>query len=80
MECQTRAAIDKATREKVIPLLQEYFFEDWSRIAMVLGDVTEPGEGRFLNCELIAVPRDFPGEPRLRWRLRDEFAPHAYSV
>lgn len=36
--CDTKYKVHAAMRDKVIPLLQEYFFEDWSRIAAVLGD------------------------------------------
>jgi 5-methylcytosine-specific restriction protein B len=36
--CASKADAEAVMRDKVIPLLQEYFFEDWSRIAAVLGD------------------------------------------
>lgn len=38
MSATSRHEIDAVMHDKVIPLLQEYFFEDWSRIRAVLGD------------------------------------------
>jgi 5-methylcytosine-specific restriction protein B len=35
-------------RNQIIPLLQEYFFEDWERIAWVLNDQRKPGGCRFV--------------------------------
>ena len=35
-------------REQVLPLLQEYFFEDWQRIQWVLNDQRKSTENRFL--------------------------------
>lgn len=36
-------------RQQILPLLQEYFFEDWERIAWVLNDQEKPKENRFLQ-------------------------------
>lgn len=33
----------------ILPLLQEYFFEDWERIAWVLNDQRKPSEQRFVQ-------------------------------
>ncbi len=35
---KTFADLEHCLLHKVIPLLQEYFFEDWSKIRLVLGD------------------------------------------
>lgn len=35
--CDTAEQVHAAMRDKVIPLLQEYFFEDWGRIHAVVG-------------------------------------------
>lgn len=35
-------------REQILPLLQEYFFEDWQRIQWVLNDQRKAPENRFL--------------------------------
>ena len=35
--------------QKILPLLQEYFFDDWSRIAWVLNDHRKPKEERFIR-------------------------------
>ena len=74
----SRTSIDSAMRDKVIPLLQEYFFDDWSRLAAVLNEVPERG-GSFLECRMLQDPSGQGGEPRPSWRVRDEFAPDAYS-
>ena len=45
--------------EQIIPLLQEYFFDDFARVAMVLST-----EGpRFLSPERLEFSRLFPGRP-----------------
>ena len=45
---QTQADLCVAFRDRIIPLLQEYFFQDWAKIQLVLGDNgawgKEPGE------------------------------------
>lgn len=43
------AALGKIFRTQVIPLLQEYFFEDWQRIAWVLNDHRKSPKHQFLH-------------------------------
>lgn len=75
---EDRVAIDATMREKVIPLLQEYFFEDWGRVASVLGE--RPGKGGgFLDCRRLRDPTGQDGEERESWSVRREFAPDAYT-
>jgi 5-methylcytosine-specific restriction protein B len=73
-----RQAIDRTMRDKVIPLLQEYFFEDWSRVAAVLGERRGTGGG-FLDCRKLKDPTGQDGEERESWSVREEFAPDAYD-
>ena len=74
--CQTRDDVESAMRHKVIPLLAEYFYEDWSKVAAVLGDSGQ-GSSRFLDAKRIAAPAgmtedDFSGD-KLRWTVKDRF-------
>jgi 5-methylcytosine-specific restriction endonuclease McrBC GTP-binding regulatory subunit McrB len=78
--CSSRSGpggIDAVMRDKVIPLLQEYFFEDWGRVAAVLG---EPGRrgGGFLDCRTLEDPTGQGGEPRQSWSVRPDFSEDAY--
>jgi len=76
--CDTRADVDQVMRHKVIPLLAEYFFEDWGKIAAVLGDLDThdgPIEGGFLNRSVLKAPPGLDnGEAmqRFRWDVRDD--------
>ncbi|WGR61536.1 ATPase [Paracoccus ferrooxidans] len=74
--CRSRADVDEVMRDKVIPLLAEYFFEDWAKIAAVLGDL-EPGEssitGGFLKRTILNPPpglEDGDAVARFRWQVR----------
>ena len=70
----SRAAIDATMRDKVIPLLQEYFFDDWSRIAAVVGK-------GFIKKDELPVPPGIPaGEERFSWSVRPKFAEDAYDT
>lgn len=78
MGVTTRAAIDDVMRRKVIPLLAEYFHEDWERVIAVLGG---PVQDFIERIELPAPPGlELEGEmPRYRYRLRDPFPDDAYE-
>ena len=74
--CRSVADVDEVMRHKVIPLLAEYFFEDWAKIAAVLGDL-EPGEasinGGFLKRAVLNPPpglEDGDAAARFRWQVR----------
>lgn len=76
--CRSRADVDEVMRHKVIPLLAEYFFEDWAKIAAVLGDL-EPGEGEitggFLKRSVLNPPpglEDGDAVARFRWQVQSE--------
>ena len=81
MECKTRVELESVMREKVIPLLVEYFYEDWSKIWRVLGE-PEGGEGAFLRREKLAAPYqndNFEYEPeRWRYTVRVKFGNDAF--
>jgi 5-methylcytosine-specific restriction protein B len=75
---KSREGIDGVMRDKVIPLLQEYFFEDWSRVAAVLGEPEEKGGG-FLDCRMLSDPTAQGGDRQPSWAVRRTFAAGAYS-
>jgi 5-methylcytosine-specific restriction endonuclease McrBC GTP-binding regulatory subunit McrB len=84
MECTTRAELESVMREKVIPLLVEYFYEDWSKIWRVLGEPegNDVRDGAFLRREKLAAPNanedaEFEAE-RWRYTVREEFDNHAF--
>lgn len=79
MGCETREHLDQTMREKVIPLLQEYFFEDWSKLAAVLGDTDGK---RFLEKQTLSAPpglEDLADGDRVRWSVRASFSDDAYD-
>lgn len=78
IDCTSRQDVETAMRDKVIPLLAEYFFEDMGKVAAVLGDAdssTGTKTGGFLNRSVLPEP---PGletgdaMPRFRWTRRPE--------
>jgi 5-methylcytosine-specific restriction enzyme B len=80
IRCQSRADVDDVMRRRVIPLLAEYFFDDWNKLAVVLGDADEREGGReggFLDRRQLKVPTGLGGDgeapPRYRWKVRDTF-------
>lgn len=80
MGCETREDVNDVMRHKVIPLLAEYFYEDWARVALVLGDAE--GGGRFLKRSTLPAPAGLPddlGESRHRWEVLETFASHCYD-
>ena len=76
MNCKSQTDVDDVMRHKLIPLLAEYFFEDWSKIAAVLGDVeSHDGLGGFLKRSALKAPpglEDGDAFPRFRWEVRSE--------
>jgi 5-methylcytosine-specific restriction protein B len=79
IDCNSRDDVDAVMRYRIIPLLQEYFFEDWSRLAQVLNEKKQVGDGAFLRCERVRVPPGVDGEDRWRWSIREMFAENAYE-
>lgn len=76
-------------RERVMPLLEEYFFDDWHKIHLVLADNRKSPAERFVEqqaeqddefAELFGTDSDFGGRVKLRYALQDVAfdSPNAY--
>jgi 5-methylcytosine-specific restriction protein B len=81
INCRSRADVDEVMRHKVIPLLAEYFYEDWAKVAAVLGDGHDSEgdrEGGFIDRRRLKPPKgngsDEDAAPRYRWSVRDAFS------
>lgn len=66
-DVQTRDQLESVFRRKVLPLLQEYFYENWSNVRRVLNDCRE---GHFITRKsCVALPADgeenYADEPRI---------------
>jgi 5-methylcytosine-specific restriction enzyme B len=81
MGCRSREDVDQTMRTKIIPLLSEYFYDDWSKVATVLGDVD--GKGLFLERTVLLPPAglnaEHSPEPRYRWGIKTVFDPSCYD-
>lgn len=75
--CTSRADVEDVMRHKVIPLLAEYFYEDWSKVAVVLGDGDGASGARFLESVRLAAPVGFAdddlGGDKRRWSVKTSF-------
>ena len=76
MGTRTREDVDRAMRRKIIPLIAEYFYDDWEKVRAVLG-----GTGDFVQREPLSPPPDLddPGERRYRWTVRESFEEGGYE-
>ena len=70
--CETAQQVHAAMRDKVIPLLQEYFFEDWSRIHAVLGD-------GFIREDKLDPPPGIEGDRVSSWSVLAPFKSDAFE-
>ncbi|TWB50891.1 AAA family ATPase [Bradyrhizobium sacchari] len=80
MDCVTRDRLDEVMRNKIIPLLSEYFYEDWEKVRLVLGETDD--EGRFIVRTKLLPPPTFADESaleRFRYVVRESFAEAAYE-
>jgi 5-methylcytosine-specific restriction protein B len=79
MDCESRPALDAAVRDKVIPLLSEYFYENWEKVRQVLGETAD--EGAFILRTRLEPPygADVGDDERWRYSVRDNFAPNAFQ-
>jgi hypothetical protein len=75
--CRRRADVEDVMRHKVIPLLAEYFYEDWSKVAAVLGDSDGAAGARFIEAKRLSAPASFAqdefGGDKLRWSVKASF-------
>lgn len=72
INCETKEQVEGAMRDKVIPLLQEYFFEDWSRVAAVLGN-------GFIREEKLDPPPGIDGDSLSSWSVLSPFRDDAFE-
>lgn len=76
-EAPTLAGLASIFRNKVLPLLQEYFFDDWQRIQWVLNDHRKPVEAhRFVQAQSLDMKALFGddvtvSQQRSGWQIND---------
>ena len=77
MAAESREDVDDIMRHRIIPLIAEYFYDDWSKVRAVLG-----GGDHFVKGEKLKKPpalNDGPGDDRYRWTVQNPFPEDAYE-
>lgn len=77
MDVATPEDVIRRFESQIIPLLQEYFFEDWRRIQQVFGDVEQPPEHQVIQ-QLDRTEDGSPGrERKARFQVNPALTPAA---
>ena len=77
MNVETREDVDRVMRHKIIPLITEYFYDDWKKAQAVLG-----GTNDFVQRIPLNPPpglEDEAGERHYRWTINESFPANAYD-
>ena len=78
MGARTRTDVDRIMHHKIIPLIAEYFYDNWRKVQAVLG-----GTDDFVRGETLNPPPGFSDDMKTdeerRWTIRSEFADGAYD-
>ena len=77
MNVANKDDVDRVMRRKIIPLIAEYFYDDWRKVRAVLGNTDDFVRGKPLN----APPGldDLDADERFRWTIRERFDDGAYD-
>ena len=83
MGVRTREDVDRIMRRKIIPLIAEYFYDDWEKVRAVLGGPDRSDANPFIDRKRLARPPglgdDGADGERYRWTVRDPFEGAAYD-
>ena len=79
MGARTKADVDRIMRRKIIPLIAEYFYDDWRKVQAVLGGADDFVRGEKLTLPPPGLDDTDAGEDRRRWTVQDEFKEGAYD-
>ena len=78
MNCKSLDDVNSVMRNKIIPLIAEYFYDDWNNVCAVLG-----GDSQFVTRKKLDCPpglEEDSGEDRYRWTVNEPpYTPQAYS-
>ena len=76
MEVQEKSDVDRIMRHKIIPLIAEYFYDDWNKVRAVLG-----GNDDFVRREKLPQPPslDDIDDVRYSWIVQKNFVEGAYD-
>ena len=77
MKAKDRADLDNIMRRKIIPLVAEYFYDDWNKVRAVLGN-----SDAFIARTKLTTPAGLDldyQEDRFRWVIQNKFPEDAYE-
>ena len=80
MGCRTPADVSRVMQTKVVPLLAEYFYDDWEKVRQVLGEKAD--NGTFIRRAKLKpiAGADGVGLDRERWRYEVVLAEYALNA
>ena len=77
-ENATMENLEKVFRNKIFPLLQEYFFDDYGKIHMILGDNGKPSKYQFVQKKYL-TKNDSANENEYRNPFMEDYDRNGYA-